>query len=183
MSPVELETLKTYVDDYLDKGFIRPSQSPCGAPILFVKKADGSLRLCVDYRGLNKITKKNRYPLPLIGEMLDRISRAKIFTKFDVRDGYHRLRMKDGEEWKTAFRCRYGLFEYTAMPFGLCNAPGTFQHYMNDTFRDMLDKFLIVYIFGRSTDLFRFLGRTQATGTDGTGTTPGSETLSQAIEM
>jgi len=129
----------------MQKGFIRPSQAPCGAPIL-VKKADGSLRLCVDYRGLNKITKNNRYLLPLIGEMLDRISRAKVFTKFDVHDRYHRLRMKAGEEWKTAFRCRYGLFEYTVMPFGLCNAPGTFQFYMNDTFRDMLDQFLIVYL-------------------------------------
>jgi hypothetical protein len=146
ISPVELETLRNYVDEYLEKGFIRPSHAPCGAPILFVKKADGSLRICVDYRGLNKLTKKNRYPLPLIGEMLDRLSRAKVFTTFDVRDGYHRLRMKAGEEWKTAFRCRYGLFEYTVMPFSLCNAPGTFQYYMNDTFRDMLDKFLIVYL-------------------------------------
>jgi hypothetical protein len=146
MSPTELETLRKYVEDNLRKGFIRHSQSPCGAPILFVKKPDGTLRLCVDYRGLNKITTKNRYPLPLIGELLDRISRAKFFTKFDVRDGYHRLRMADGEEWKTAFRCRYGLFEYNVMPFGLCNAPGTFQHYMNDTFREFLDRFLIIYL-------------------------------------
>src|SRR6202048_1944245 len=146
MSPTELEVLRKYIDENLKKGFIRHSQSSCGAPILFVKKADGTLRLCVDYRALNKITTKNRYPLPLIGELLDRISRAKYFTKFDVRDGYHRLRMATGEEWKTAFRCRYGLFEYNVMPFGLCNAPGTFQHYMNDTFRDFLDKFLIIYL-------------------------------------
>ena len=146
MSPAELAALKKYVEDNLKKGFIRHSQSPCGAPILFAKKSDGTLRLCVDYRGLNKITTKNRYPLPLIGELLDRISRAKYFTKFDVRDGYHRLRMASGEEWKTAFRCRYGLYEYTVMPFGLCNAPGTFQHYMNDTFREFLDEFLIVYL-------------------------------------
>ena len=146
LSPTELETLRKYIEDNLNKGFIRHSQAPCGAPVLFVKKADGSLRLCVDYRGLNKISRKNRYPLPLIGELLDRISHAKYFTKMDVRDGYHRLRIATGEEWKTAFRCRYGLFEYTVMPFGLCNAPGTFQHYMNDTFRDFLDKFLIVYL-------------------------------------
>ena len=146
MSPVELEVLRKYIGENLRKGFIRHSQSSCGAPVLFVKKADGSLRLCVDYRGLNKITTKNRYPLPLIGEMLDRISRAKYFTKFDIRDGYNRLRMAEGEEWKTAFRCRYGLYEYTVMPFGLCSAPGTFQHYMNDTFREFLDKFLIVYL-------------------------------------
>jgi hypothetical protein len=98
MSVTELETLRKYVEDNLQKGFIRHSQSPCGAPVLFVKKPDGSLRLCVDYRGLNKITTKNRYPLPLIGELLDRISRAKYFTKFDVRDGYNRLRMASGEE-------------------------------------------------------------------------------------
>jgi hypothetical protein len=146
MSPAELEVLRKYCEDKLRIGFLRHSQSPCGAPILFVKKPDGTLRLCVDYRGLNKITTKNRYPLPLIGELLDRICRAKYFTKFDIRDGYHRLRVAAGEEWKTAFRCRYGLFEYTVMPFGLCNAPGTFQHYMNDTFREFLDKFLIIYL-------------------------------------
>jgi hypothetical protein len=133
MSLTELETLHKYVEKNLNKGFLRHSQSPCGAPVLFVKKADGTLRLCVDYRGLNKITTKNRYPLLLIGELLDRICKAKYFTKFDIQDGYNRLRMTSREEWKTAFRCRYGLFEYTVMPFSLCNAPGTFQHYMNDT--------------------------------------------------
>jgi hypothetical protein len=145
-SPVELEATREYIETNLRKGFIRHSQSPCGAPIVFAKKKDGTLRLCVDYRGLNKLTIKNRYPLPLIGELLERISTAKYFTKFDVRDGYNRLRMAPGEEWKTAFRCRYGLFEYTVMPFGLCNAPGTFQHYMNDTFREFLDEFLVVYL-------------------------------------
>ena len=146
LSPLELEAVRVYVKENLRKGFIRHSQSPCGAPIVFAKKKDGTLRLCVDYRGLNKITVKNRYPLPLIGELLERISKAKYFSKFDVRDGYNRLRMAPGEEWKTAFRCRYGLFEYTVMPFGLCNAPGTFQHYMNDTFREFLDEFLVVYL-------------------------------------
>ena len=146
MSPAELEVLRKYIEENLKKGFIRHSQSSCGASVLFVKKADGGLRLCVDYRGLNKITIKNRYPLPLIAELLERISRAKFFTKFDVRDGYHRLRMAEGEEWKTAFRCRYGLYEYIVMSFGLCSAPGTFQHYMNDTFREFLDQFLIVYL-------------------------------------
>jgi len=146
LSPIELETLRKYVEENLRKGFIRNSQSPCGAPIVFAKKKDGTLRICVDYRGLNKITIKNRYPLPLIGELMDRISNAKRFTKLDVRDGYNRLRMAPGEEWKTAFRCRYGLYEYTVMPFGLCNAPGTFQHYMNDTFREFLDDFMVVYL-------------------------------------
>jgi hypothetical protein len=146
MSPVELEAARKYIEENLRKGFIRNSQSPCSAPIVFARKSDGSLRLCVDYRGLNKLTIKNRYPLPLIGELLERMNNAKYFTKFDVRDGYNRLRMAPGEEWKTAFRCRYGLFEYTVMPFGLCNAPGTFQHYMNDTFREFLDIFLVVYL-------------------------------------
>jgi Reverse transcriptase (RNA-dependent DNA polymerase)/RNase H-like domain found in reverse transcriptase/Integrase zinc binding domain/Chromo (CHRromatin Organisation MOdifier) domain/Integrase core domain len=146
LTPEELDVLRKYIDEHLIKGSLRPSNSPCGAPVLFVKKPDGSLRLCVDYRGLNKLTIKNRYPLPLIGELLDRLSKAKYFTKFDVRDGFNRLRIAPGEEWKTAFRCRYGLFEYTVMPFGLCNAPGTFQHYMNDTFHDFLDEFLIVYL-------------------------------------
>jgi len=146
LSPMELETVRRYVEENLRKGFIRHSQSSCGAPIVFAKKKDGTLRLCIDYRGLNKITLKNQYPRPLIGELLERISKAKYFSKFDVRDGYNRLRMAPGEEWKIAFRCRYGLFEYTVMPFGLCNAPGTFQHYMNDTFREFLDEFLVVYL-------------------------------------
>ena len=146
LSPVELETLSKYIEENLQKGFIRHSQSPYGAPIVFARKKDGTLRICVDYRGLNKLTIKNRYPLPLIGELLDRISRAKVMTKFDIRDGYNRLRMAAGEEEKTAFHCRYGLFEYTVMPFGLCNAPGTFQHYMNNTFREFLDKFLVIYL-------------------------------------
>jgi len=103
LSPAELETVRTYITENLRKGFIRHSQSPCGAPIVFAKKADGTLRLCMDYRGLNKITIKNRYPLPLIGELLERISKAKYFTKFDVRDGYNRLRIASGEEWKTVF--------------------------------------------------------------------------------
>ena len=143
---MELETVCKYIEENLRKGFLRHSQSSCGAPIVFAKKKDGTLRLSVDYRGLNKITIKNRYPLPFIGELLERISKVKYFTKFDVRDGYNRLRMAPGEEWKTAFRCRYGLFEYMVMPFGLCNAPGTFQHYMNNTFCEFLDEFLVVYL-------------------------------------
>ena len=146
LSPDELKTLRTYIDDNLQKGFIRASQSPSAAPILFVKKPDGGLRLCVDYRGLNKVTVKNRYPLPLINELFDRLRNARYFTKCDMRDGYHRLRMAPGEEWKTAFRTRYGLYEYTVMPFGLCNAPGTFQHYVNDVFHDYMDDFMSAYL-------------------------------------
>ena len=132
LSPLELKVLHKYIDDNLRKGFIRHSQSPAGAPILFVKKADGSLRLCVDYRGINKITIKNRYPLPLIPELLDKVGKAKYFTGLDMRDGYYLLRMANGEEWKTAFRSHYGLYEYNVVPFGLCNAPAAFQHLMNE---------------------------------------------------
>ena len=126
LGPVKLEILKTYIKTHLKTGFIRPSKSPAGAPILFDKKSDGSLRLCVDYRGLNNLTIKNRYPLPLIGESLDRLGRAKRFTQLDLTSAYHRMRIKEGNEWKTAFRTRYGHFEYQVMPFGLSNAPASF---------------------------------------------------------
>ena len=146
LSQTELEVLSDYLKENLKKGFIRPSTSPAGAPILFVKKKDGSLRLCVDYRGLNKVTIKNRYPLPLINELLDRLSSASIFTKLDIRNAYHRVRIAAGDEWKTAFRTRYGHFEYLVMPFGLTNAPASFQSYINDTLREFLDVFVVVYL-------------------------------------
>lgn len=104
------------------------------------------MRLCVDYRGLNRITKKNRYPLPLIGNLVDRLRSAKIFTKLDLRVGYNNVRIAEGHEWKTAFRTRYGSFEYLVMPFGMTNSPSTFQHFMNDVFQDMSDVFVVVYL-------------------------------------
>ena len=146
LSPEELKVLHEYIQKNLKSQWIRHSQSLCSAPVLFTKKTDGSLRLCVDYRGLNKLTVKNRYPLPLIGETLERISQGVYFTSMDLRDGFHLLRIAKGEEWKSAFRCRYRLFEYRVMPFGLCNGPGTFQHFTNDTFRDYLDDFLAIYL-------------------------------------
>lgn len=146
LSENELKVLKEYLDENLAKSFIRPSESPAAAPILFVKKKDGSLRLCVDYRGLNAITVKNRYPLPLIPELLDRLRTAKVFTKIDLRGAYNLLRIAEGDERKTAFRTRYGLYEYLVMPFGLTNAPASFQHLMNHNFRDMLDDFVIIYL-------------------------------------
>ena len=118
--------LRNYLDDALEKGWIRHSTSPAGAPILFVPKKDGGLRLCVDCRGLNAVTFKNRHPLPLITETWDRLGGSKVFTKLDLKDAYHRLRIKVDDEWKTAFRTRYGHFEYRVMPFGLVNAPATF---------------------------------------------------------
>ena len=146
LTPHELDTLRRYIDEMLVKGWIRPSSGPAAAPVLFVKKPDGGLRLCVDYRKLNAITVKNRYPLPRIDEMFDRLSGAKIFSKLDLRDAYHRIRIRRGDEWKTAFRTRYGQFEYLVMPFGLCNAPATFQAYINSAMRGILDDYVVVYL-------------------------------------
>lgn len=146
LSAKELGVLREYLDMMLEKGWIQPSTSPAGAPILFVPKKDGSLRLCVDYRGLNNLTIKNRYPLPLIGETMDRLAGATIYTQLDLRDAYHRIRIRKGDEWKTAFRTRYGHFEYTVMPFGLANAPATFQSYINRALSDLLDICCVVYL-------------------------------------
>jgi hypothetical protein len=111
-----------------------------------VPKKDGSLRLCVDYQGLNKVLVKNQYPLPLISEILDRVSSAQYFSKIDVQDAYYRIRIKEGDEWKTAFRTRYGHYEYTVMLFGLTNAPATFQNYIHTALYNILDVFYIVYL-------------------------------------
>ena len=146
LSEPELKALKDYIKENLEKGFIRSSSSPAGAPILFVKKKDGSLRLCVDYRGLNNVTIKNRYPLPLINELIDRLHKAKYFTKIDLRGAYNLVRIASGEEWKTAFRTRYGHYEYLVMPFGLSNAPASFQHLINDVLSDYLDTFVVAYL-------------------------------------
>ncbi|KAH0608011.1 uncharacterized protein H6S33_002063 [Morchella sextelata] len=146
LSEAELKVLREYLDKMLRLGKIRPSKSPAGAPILFVKKKDGSLRLCVDYRGLNRVSIKNRYPLPLMDELRDRVAGAVIFSKIDLKEGYNLIRIKDGDEWKTAFRTRYGHFEYLVMPFGLANAPATFQNMMNDALREFLDQGVVVYL-------------------------------------
>ena len=146
LEPVELKTLKTYIETNLANGFIRALKSPAGAPILFVRKPDGSLRLCVDYRGLNNLTIKNWYPLPLIGEFLDWLGRAKQFTQLDLTSVYHRMRIKEGDEWKTAFRTRYGQFKYQGISFGLFNAPASFQGYINKILVKKLDIFVIVYL-------------------------------------
>jgi len=141
MSRAELEALKKYLEENLTKSFIRHSSSPTGAPVLFVKKGYGSLRLCVDYQDLNEITVKNCYPLLLIQETLARLSKAKWFTKLHLRGAYNLVRIAEAEEWKTAFRTRYGHFEYNVMPFGLTNAPASFQCFINDTLRDFLNVF------------------------------------------
>ena len=132
VSENELEVLRTYLDDMLRSGKLRPSKSSAGASILFVPKKEGrGQSLCVDYRGLNKLTILNRYPLPLMNELHDRVRGAKIFTKLDLKCGYNFIQIKEGDEWKTAFRTRYSLFEYKVMPFGLANAPVTFQNMIN----------------------------------------------------
>jgi hypothetical protein len=146
MSEAELVVLRQYIQKYLQRGWIRASRSPAGAPILFVKKSDGSLRLCVDYRGLNAVTIKNRHPLPLIEESLDRLGQAKYFTRLDIREAYHRLRIREGDEWKTAFRTRYGHYEYLVVPFGLTNAPAAFQAYINRCMTGLMDTICVVYL-------------------------------------
>jgi len=131
MSPTELKALDDYIKEALAKGWIHESQSPAGALILFVPKKSGKLRLCVDYCGLNAITIKNRYPLPLISELLDHLSSSVVFSKIDLRNAYHQTRICEGDEWKTAFQTQYSHFEYLVLPFGLTNAPATFQAYIN----------------------------------------------------
>ena len=118
--------MQEYIQQALDKGWIRPSTSPAGAPILFVPKKDGGLRLCVDYRGLNAVTLKNRYPIPLVNEIMDHLSGAMIFTQLDLQDAYHWIQIQKGDKYKTAFHTCYGHFEYQIMPFGLANTPATF---------------------------------------------------------
>ena len=146
MSKDELLVLRKTLTDYLSKGFIRVSNSPAAAPVLFAKKPGGGLRFCVDYRALNKLTKKDRYPLPLIQETLQSLANAKWFTKLDVISAFHRLRIAEGDEWKTAFRTRYGLYEWLVTPFGLANAPSSFQKYINWVLRDFLDDFCSAYV-------------------------------------
>jgi len=146
LSKFKQKALKEFIDDNLTNGFICSTSSPHGAPVLFVKKKDGSLRLCIDFRGLNKIMKKDRYPLPLISDLLDSPRKARIYTKIDLRHAYHLIRIAEGDEWKTTFCTRYGAFKWSVMPFGLTNAPAAFQHFMNDVFSDLLDVCVVVYL-------------------------------------
>lgn len=139
MSREELLVLRKTLTDLLKKGWIRASSSPAAAPVLFAKKPNGGLRLCVDYRGLNAMTIPDRYPLPLFKETLRQLSKARWFKKSDVKSAFHRLRIRAGDEWMTAFRCRLGLFEWLVTPFGLVNAPATFQRYINEQLREHLD--------------------------------------------
>jgi Reverse transcriptase (RNA-dependent DNA polymerase) len=138
--------LRKYLDEHLDKGFIKASSSPIAALVIFVKKPGGGLRFYVDYRALNAVTVKNRYPIPLIQETLNQLSKARIYTKLDIIYAFNHLHIAKGDEWLTAFRTRYGLFKYLVMPFGLANAPSSFQHFVNNTLRPYLDIFYTAYI-------------------------------------
>jgi len=146
MSAPKLQELKKQIDDLLRKGFIRPSNSPTSSPVLFVTKKDRTLRLCVDYKKLNSVTIKNKYPLPSIPTLLDNLQAATLYSKIDLRAAYNLVRVAEGHEYKTAFRCQFGQFEYLVMPFGLTNAPSVFQHFMNDVLHDLLDKGVNVYL-------------------------------------
>ena len=147
LSESELQALREWLKEMERTGKIRRSTSPAGSPILFVPKPNGKgLRLCVDYRGLNKITIPNRYPLPLMQELQDRVQGAQWFTKLDLKNGFNLIRIRQGDEWKTAFRTRYGLFEFKVMPFRLTNAPSTFQDMMNHVLSDVLDIGVLAYM-------------------------------------
>ena len=146
LSIPESKAMKEYIEDALANGFIRPSTSPAGAGFFFVKKKDGGLRPCIDYRGLNSITIKNRYPLPLMNSAFERLQNASVFTKLDLRNAYNLIRIRDGDEWKTAFNTHDGHYEYLVMPFGLANAPSVFQAFVNDVLREMLERFVFVYL-------------------------------------
>ena len=146
MSASELSELKKQLEELLEKKFVRPSVSPWGAPVLLVKKKYGSMRPCVDYRKLNKVMIKNKYSLPRIDDLMDQLVDACVFSKIDLRSGYHQTKVKDEDIQKTAFKTRYGHYEYSVMPFGVTNMPGVFMEYMNRIFHTYLDRFVVVFI-------------------------------------
>jgi hypothetical protein len=146
VSGPELVELKKQIDELSEKGYIRPSTSPWAAPILFVEKKDGTRRMCIDYRALNEVTIKNKYPLPRIEDLFDQLRGANVFSKIDLRSSYHQLRIQPSDIPKKAFITKYGLHEFTVLSFGLTNAPAFFMNLMNSVFMDYLDKFVVVFI-------------------------------------
>jgi hypothetical protein len=146
MATLELAELKEQIKELVEKGFIHPSSSLWGAPVIFVPKKDVTQSLCVDYRALNEVTIKNKYPLPRIDDLFDQLRGGSVFTKIDLRSGYHQLKIRECDIPKTAFVSRYGLYEYMVMSFGLTNAPANFMYLMNKVFMEYLDKFVVVFI-------------------------------------
>jgi hypothetical protein len=146
VSGPELVELKKKIDELLEKGYIRPSTSPWATPVLFVEKKDGTKRMCIDYRALNEVTVKNKYPLPRIEDLFDQLRGASVYSKIDLRSGYHQLRIQPSDIPKTTFITKYGLYEFMVMSFGLTNAPAYFMYLMNIVFMDYLDKFVVVFI-------------------------------------
>ncbi|GJY71770.1 putative reverse transcriptase domain-containing protein [Tanacetum coccineum] len=177
LAPAEMKELLEQLQELSDKGFIRPSSSPWGAPVLFVKKKDGSFRMCINYQELNKLTVKNRYPLPRIDDLFDQLQGSSIYSKIDLRLGYHQLRIREEDILKMAFRTRYGHYEFQVMPFGLTNAPAMFMDLMNRVCKPYLDKFLIVYI-----DDIPYLFKEQVGNTDKEAIIPKVQFLGYVID-
>ena len=157
MAPIELRELRVQLQELLDKGFIRLSTSPWGAPVLFAKKKDRTLRLCIDYRQLNRVTIKNRHPLPRIDDLFDQLRGARVYTKIDLRTGYHQLRVRETNILETTFRTHYGNFEFTVMPFGLTNSPAAFMDLMHRVFQPYLDQFVVVFVGDTECQYLRYI--------------------------
>ena len=146
MSQGKLQLLRVYIEEMVATGKIRPGKGHAGSPVFFVKEKTGKMRLVVGYRGLNAIAIKDKYPIPLMTTLMEQVQESTWFTKLNLKNGFHLIRVKAGNEWKTAFKTKYGLYEYTVMPFGLTNAPSVFQRYVNEVLKEYIDRGVVAYI-------------------------------------